>query len=173
MRRCRARRRSARSSRSTWLRRFSPALEASQGQMDSSFSELSYKCRVEKWHLWEIDSRFAPNSTPGRLRTTYLLECEVVSRRARISGSRTFVPFDSRLESNAERKCLPLFLSAPRYRANSAHTRESRPDSSLGLQVELNPSSCSDLARKRFLLVLLVLPLILRPALDFSRAQKF
>jgi len=40
--------------------------------MDGFFSQLPYKCHLfdtnatlKRWHLWEIDLRFALNSTPG------------------------------------------------------------------------------------------------------------
>ena len=44
-----------------------PALEATRGQMDGFFSQLPYKCHLAEveWNLWEIDSRFALNLTPG------------------------------------------------------------------------------------------------------------
>ena len=41
------------------------ALEATHGKIDGFFSQLPYKCHLERWLLWEIDLRFALNSPPG------------------------------------------------------------------------------------------------------------
>ena len=41
------------------------ALEATQGQNDSVCSQIPYTCYLKKWHLWEIDLRFAPGLPPG------------------------------------------------------------------------------------------------------------
>ena len=42
------------------------ALEATQGQMGGFLSQLPYKCHPSRWRLWEVDLRFALNSTPMR-----------------------------------------------------------------------------------------------------------
>ena len=41
-------------------------LEATQGQMNTFFSQLPYECHLFRWHLWEIDLRFTLNLTHGR-----------------------------------------------------------------------------------------------------------
>ena len=40
-------------------------MEATQGQIDGFFSQLPYKCHVEEVAGWDIDLRFALNSTAG------------------------------------------------------------------------------------------------------------
>ena len=47
-----------------------PALEATQGQMDGFCSQLLTNATSKRWHLWEIDLRFALNSTPTLLHPT-------------------------------------------------------------------------------------------------------
>ena len=51
--------------RGTSVKRITPALEATHGQIDGFFSQLPYKCHLEEVALWEIDFRFAPGLPPG------------------------------------------------------------------------------------------------------------
>ena len=44
-----------------------PAPEATQGQIDVFLVNSHTNAASKRWHLWEIDLRFAPNSTHGRL----------------------------------------------------------------------------------------------------------
>ena len=45
--------------------KLSSALEATQRQKDGFFSHSHTNATSKRWHLWEIDLRFALNSTPG------------------------------------------------------------------------------------------------------------
>ena len=70
-------------SRSIGLRE--PALEATQGQMDCFFGQLPYKRHLDatskRWHLWDIDLRFARNSTPGRRAGAHPQDMVFISHR--------------------------------------------------------------------------------------------
>jgi len=72
---------------------FLATLESTQGQIDGFFGQLPYKGHLEEvaWHLWEIDLRFAINSTPGWLhdgmRRSGVAESEMMQDLTREPGA--------------------------------------------------------------------------------------
>ena len=79
-----------------------PALEATQEQIDSFFGHSHTNTTTNRWHLWEMDVRFAPGLPPGWMQDGYA-RFEQSDLPAHVRQARPFTTLDSAKSLPVER----------------------------------------------------------------------